>query len=92
MTKPKNAKPVRLIKLGNFEWAHWLTIAVFVISGLLIAIFPSVLLKRAIAPTIAVGVIIFAFGLFCLVDQIIYLCRLKKWKQAKSGEKQNTMQ
>ena len=77
----KTDKPSRLVTFGNYDWSHWLVVSCFVIFGLLFAILPSLLTKKFLWGPVLMGIIIFGIGLFCIIDHIIFIRRLKKWEQ-----------
>lgn len=81
MYKDKDKEPTRIITFGNFKWVHWLTVIFFLTSGILITIFPSVFIGKLIIGTIIIGLILISIGIFCIIDQIVYIYRMKKWKQ-----------
>lgn len=86
MSKTKKGKPRRIITLCNFEWAHWLAISAFVVLGILVMVLPSIIVHKTIWETIIVGFLVLAFGLFCVIDQIVFMSRIKKWEKTSSND------
>lgn len=68
----KNKKRTSLfISFGNYKWVHFLVVSCFIVLGLLVAILPCVLSKKALIGSIIVGVISIGIGLFCIIDYAI---------------------
>ena len=79
----KNKKRTSLfISFGNYRWAHFLVVGCFIVLGLLVAILPSVLSKKALIGSIIVGVISIGIGLFCIIDYAI-VTRNKKHEEER---------
>ncbi len=82
-----NNKPTRLINLGNYEWCHWLVVASFIILGIFLAIFPSVISNKILLGPLIVGIVSIAIGVFCIIDHIIYKKKLKLWEEQNNNKK-----
>ena len=79
----KNKKRTSLfISFGNYKWVHFLVVSCFIVLGLLVAILPCVLSKKALIGSIIVGVISIGIGLFCIIDYAI-VTRNKKHEEER---------
>ena len=61
---------------------HFLVVSCFIVLGLLVAILPCVLSKKALIGSIIVGVISIGIGLFCIIDYAI-VTRNKKHEEER---------
>lgn len=79
-------KPTRLITFGNYEWTHWLIVSLFFVLGIVSCILPSLIAKKLIIGSIIIGLLCIVFFIYCVIEQIRYIKKMKIWKEINTKE------